>query len=140
MQLQLVDYILMALTVGLTVLGLSRGISGAFAFLAGVMLGAAFVFLCWDPVVKTVQPELLGYGVALLIFILVFGLVHLCVKVFFGALLSQPSDSIFGCCFGLFCGAMLLWGISLHPSLADQSALAGWFNLHIRVTGVCHVG
>lgn len=131
-ELQPADFVILGFTAVMTVLGLLRGLSGALAFLAGLSLGSAAVFIGWERALSSFSPIWLGIVAGIALFIVVFGLVRIGVRVVVGSLLKQPSDAVFGVILGLFCSAMLVWGLSDFPPLRDYSNLARTLHACIR--------
>ncbi len=132
MPLQPADYVLLGLTVLLTVFGLIRGFSGVFAFLVGTSLSAASDVIGWRGFLSGINPVALRVATAVILFIAVFAVVRYVVKLIVGKLLSQPSDSIFGVCLGLFSGAFILWVLASSPDLRAYSYLAQEVHVHLR--------
>lgn len=124
MAIQPVDYVLLGLSVLLTALGLFRGFSGAFAFLVATSLGAATVVSGWSGFLSGVNPIWARAFAAILVFVVVFGAARYLIKLIVGKVLSQPSDSIFGVCLGLFCGGFMIWALANEPQLRGYSFLA----------------
>lgn len=124
MELQPADFVILGFTAVMTVLGLVRGLSGALAFLAGLSLASAAAFIGWGRGLSSITPTALAVAAAVAVFVVVFGLVRVCVRTVVGSLLKQPSDAVFGVVLGLFCAAMLIWGLSDFPPLRDYSSLA----------------
>lgn len=139
MQLLPADYVLLGLTVLLMALGLWRGVSETFAMLAGGSLAAASVFFGWGGFLGEISPTWVAIVISVAFFILVFGCVRAVVKFVIGKLLSQPADSIFGVCLGLFCGLALLWGASRRPMLRDWSNLAQYVAVTFQSAGSAYV-
>ena len=118
------DYVLLGLTVLLTALGLFRGFSGAFAFLIATSLGIATVVSGWNGFLLGIGETWMRAVAAVVVFVVVFGVVRILVKLVVGKLLAQPSDAIFGVCLGLFCGGYLIWTLANNPQLCGYSFVA----------------
>ncbi len=128
------DYVLAAITVILAGMGLFRGFSGVFAFVTGLAIAGSSVFFGWSTFLQRFESVWTRGLVALVLFMLVFGVARYLVKQTVGKLLSQPSDAIFGFCFGLFCGLLLVWAVSMNPAMRERSAVAKMVNSHVDGT------
>ena len=124
MELQVADYVILGLVVVMAVLGLFRGFSGIFAFVAGFAVSAAVTALGWWSFLRAVESVWARGVAAVVLFIVAFAIVRFLVKYIVGKLLTQPSDAIFGVCFGIFCGALLVWTAAGNPDLRSYSRIA----------------
>ncbi len=130
------DYVLCGVTAILAGLGLFRGLSGVFAFAGGLAVGGASGVWGWFRLFLGIESPW-GRGVAaMLLFVLAFGIVRWAVKYLVGKILSQPSDAIFGVCFGLFCSALIVWAVAVNADLRIHSHLAQKVYEHVGDSGV----
>lgn len=132
MQLLAADYVLLGLAVAGFVFGLFCGFSGALAFLAGSLAGAAAAVFGWRYSGTLIEAQWLRALAVLVATLVVFGLVRLVVAKSVNKLLSQPADAIFGAVAGLFGGILptVFWaygGIFL-----EYSALAAELSSYVR--------
>lgn len=117
MELTILDYGILAMTLGGAVVGLFIGFSGALAFLAGLGVSVAAGFFAWPQSaawISSVWLRALAVGVGALV---VFGLSRLIVKKCVHGLVAQPGDALLGLTFAALAGATLslgaAWGLSL---------------------------
>lgn len=106
------DYVILAFTGAMAVLGLFRGLSGTVAFLAATSAASLAATFGWGfsaAHFEVFWQRAAAVGVGTLI---VFGLVRMIVRKFVNVLLAQPGDAIFGFLSGLVLGAIVIavWG------------------------------
>lgn len=107
MDLTALDYAILVSTLSGLVGGLFFGVSGALAFLLGLLASAFVAFQAWGPFASLVPSSAwrtLAVGVLAL---LVFGLVRVVVRKVVRGLVAQPGDAILGAVFSALSGAIL---------------------------------
>ncbi|MCR5413945.1 MAG: CvpA family protein [Kiritimatiellae bacterium] len=125
------DCILGGLCAAMAILGLIRGFSGIFAFLCGTATGAAAVVWAWPTLLGGFDQVWVKALLATAAFIVIFGIVRMVVKAIAAKLLDTPADRLFGVCFGLLCGALLLWAASMNPEVRERSRIAREVHVHV---------
>lgn len=131
MELLPADYALAGITVVLAGMGLFRGFSGVFAFVTALAVAGAVDFIGWSTFLARFESVWARSLAVVVLSVLVFGIVRLLVKLLIGKILSQPSDAIIGCVLGLVCGCLLVWGVSLNPTLREKSNIAKSLSSHV---------
>jgi uncharacterized membrane protein required for colicin V production len=130
MELLPADYVVCAMALTASVLGLFRGFSGALAFFAGVAAGGAASFFCWTCSSGLIENGWMRGIATLVAFLLALGVVRVLVKKIVNGLLAQPTDAVFGALVGLagVASAVAAWAASgmfleysvLASALADR--------------------
>ena len=125
------DYILIALTSTMAIMGLFRGLSGVLAFISAIVVSGAAGTFGWGFSARYLD-EVWARGVVILIAsLLAFGIVRAIVKKLVNNILSQPSDSIFGFLIGA-AAAVLIAIIWAHLGCyLEYSAIATELHGHI---------
>ncbi len=124
MNLQPLDWALVALSSLIFLMGLFRGFSGIFAMAAGGMVSAALVAYGWPRLASLGYSLAANIAIAFVTAVVVFGIVRMCVQKAVGTLLAQPADSILGCVIAAACAGLLLLAIASNPSFRERSSLA----------------
>lgn len=101
------DYALAAATAAMAVMGLFRGLSGALAFVAAIVVAGAAGTFGWDFSARYLDDAWTRAIATLVASLLAFGLVRVIVKKTLNNMLSQPSDSIFGFVTGFAAGVLV---------------------------------
>ncbi len=96
MDLTVMDYAILVATASGFVIGIFIGVSGALAFLAGVVTAAIAGTFAWGPLAQAIDSRVLAVLALVVGALLVFGLVRFLVKKFVHGLVAQPGDAIFG--------------------------------------------
>lgn len=96
MQLFTADYVLLAVTLGSTVIGAFIGFSGALAFLGGTVVGVLGGKVAWMLSAGRIDSGWPRVLVTLVAGLVIFGLVRWCVRRIVNGLLRQPADAVFG--------------------------------------------
>lgn len=130
MELLPADYVLCALMLIASVLGMFRGFSGTLAFIVALAAGGSSAFAAWRYSLQFSAEAWIRAAATLVSSLLVFGIVRIIVKKSVNGLLAQPADALFGLVAGVASGAMAaaLWawsGMFLEYS-AIATAIAGF--------------
>ncbi len=119
MDLTVLDYAILAVSAAGLVVGLFIGVSGALAFLAGVVTSALAGYFAWAPLAQAIHSRPLAILALIVGALLVFGLVRFLVKKFVHGLVAQPGDAILG--------SLLAALAAFLVALAAAGALAAFF-------------
>ena len=108
------DYVLGALTLIASVLGMFRGFSGTLAFIVALAGGGMAASFAWTYSSGFSEEIWIRAAATLVVSLLVFGIVRIVVKKSVNGLLAQPADALFGLLAGAASGVLLavLWAWS----------------------------
>ena len=124
MELLPADYVLCALMLIASVLGMFRGFSGTLAFIVAFMSGGVAASFVWKYSLQF-SGEVWIRSIATLVFsLLVFGIVRIVVKKSVGGLLAQPADALFGLLVGAGSGASVAAFWAWSGMFLEYSAIA----------------
>ena len=121
------DYIVLAITLASTILGLFIGFSGAVAFFCALGSAAVAAKMGWAFSADFLSADWARALATLVITLLVFGLVRAIIRKFVHVLLAQPADAIFGAIAALTSGAgvslAFLWILTYFGLITSDSIL-----------------
>ena len=107
MDLTVLDYAILVVTLASLVGGLFFGFSGALSFLAGLLASAFFATFAWGSAASLV-PSAPGRAATVgILSLLIFGLVRIVVRKVVRGLVAQPGDALLGAVFSALSGAIL---------------------------------
>ena len=114
MELLPADYVLCALMLIASVLGMFRGFSGTLAFIVAFIAGGVAASFVWKYSLEFSGEVWIRSIATLVSSLLVFGIVRIVVKKLVNGLLAQPADALYGLLFGAGSGALVavLWAWS----------------------------
>ena len=126
------DYILGAIAIIMSVMGLFRGLSGVLAFISAVVVAGAVATFGWNYSARYLDAAWARCAVDLIASLFAFGIVRALVKKLVNNILSQPSDAIFG--FVIGAGAVVLLAVTWAylGYYLEYSAIATELNGYIR--------
>ena len=125
MDLQIADYVLLALALVLVVLGLFRGLSGTLAFFIALAAATAAGRFGWAYAGGYVTQTWVRFTLVAAGALIAFGLVRACVTRCVHCLLDQPADALFGALAGLagFLLVVYAWAYLAVRTAADWPQL-----------------
>ena len=122
--LGVLDYTLLTISCLLVILGLFRGASGIFSFVAATIISIAAGIIVWPYALSLSDQTSVRYLIVIVGSLVVFGFIRVVVKKVVNGLLSQPADSIFGFLTGAAASLMLLYVAANIPKARDVSIIA----------------
>ena len=122
--LGVLDYTLLTISCLLVILGLFRGASGIFSFVAATIISIAAGIIVWPYALSLSDQTSVRYLVVIVGSLVAFGFIRVVVKKVVNGLLSQPADSIFGFLTGAAASLMLLYVAANIPKARDVSIIA----------------
>lgn len=130
--LTILDYVLLALSCFFVILGLFRGASGVFSFIAASVISFSTGVFIWEPLCSLDVPSWAHFVIAIVLGLIVFGIVRLIVKKLVNSLLAQPADSIFGLLLGLATSVLLVYVAAGLPLARENSVIAREASSYIK--------
>ncbi len=106
------------------ILGLFRGASGIFSFVAATIISIAAGIIVWPYALSLSDQTSVRYLIVIVGSLVAFGFIRVVVKKVVNGLLSQPADSIFGFLTGAAASLMLLYVAANIPKARDVSIIA----------------
>jgi hypothetical protein len=122
--LGVLDYTLLTISCLLVILGLFRGASGIFSFVAATIISIAAGIIVWPYALSLSDQASVRYLIVIVGSLVAFGFIRVVVKKVVNGLLSQPADSIFGFLTGAAASLMLLYVAANIPKARDVSIIA----------------
>lgn len=122
--IEIADYAFLALSCFFVILGLFRGASGVFSFVAATVVSIAFSIFIWTYITGFFESQWVRVTLLIILALLAFGLVRVIVDGLVTALLAQPADSIFGVILGIALGALVIYIAANIPKARDVSVIA----------------
>lgn len=122
--LGVLDYTLLTISCLLVILGLFRGASGIFSFVAATIISIAAGIIVWPYALSLSDQTSVRYLIVIVGSLVAFGFIRVVVKKVVNGLLSQPADSIFGFLTGAAASLMLLYVAANIPKARDVSIIA----------------
>ncbi len=122
--IEIADYAFLALSCFFVILGLFRGASGVFSFVAATVVSIAFSIFIWTYITGFFESQWVRVTLLIILGLLAFGLVRVIVDGLVTALLAQPADSIFGVILGIALGALVIYIAANIPKARDVSIIA----------------
>lgn len=122
--IEIADYAFLALSCFFVILGLFRGASGVFSFVAATVVSIAFSIFIWTYITGFFESQWVRVTLLIILGLLAFGLVRVIVDGLVTALLAQPADSIFGVILGIALGALVIYIAANIPKARDVSVIA----------------
>ncbi len=122
--IEIADYAFLALSCFFVILGLFRGASGVFSFVAATVVSIAFSIFIWTYITGFFESQWVRVTLLIILGLLAFGFVRVIVDGLVTALLAQPADSIFGVILGIALGALVIYIAANIPKARDVSVIA----------------
>ncbi len=110
-ELSTTDYVLIASSLAMAIVGAFGGFSGALAFLLGSVAGGAAAKFSWDFACGAIENVPVGALVVVAAAIVAFGIVRAIVRKVVSGMLAQPGDAIFGFVTGAVTGLAIAGAI-----------------------------
>lgn len=130
--LTILDYVLLALSCFFVILGLFRGASGVFSFIAASVISFSTGVFTWESVCSLNVPTWAHFVITLVLGLVVFGIVRFMVKKLVNSLLAQPADSIFGLLLGFATSVLLVYVAAGLPLARENSVIAREASSYIK--------
>lgn len=122
--IEIADYAFLALSCFFVILGLFRGASGVFSFVAATVVSIAFSIFIWTYITGFFESQWVRVTLLIILGLLAFGFVRVIVEGLVTALLAQPADSIFGVILGIALGALVIYIAANIPLVREHSVIA----------------
>lgn len=101
MELQILDYAIVAAGAFFALVGLFRGFSGEVGSASGWIAGAAAAYFSWNEASIALPEKWMAIAVSAVISVFSFWIIRVVVSKLINKALSQPTDALVGCTLGL---------------------------------------
>ena len=122
--IEILDYVLLALSCFFVIMGLFRGASGFFSFISATIVSATVALTAWSIICGYTATLWIRVVAIIVLVLLAFGVVRTMVGWLVNKLLSQPADAIFGLVLGASLGALLIYIAANTAIIREYSVIA----------------
>lgn len=122
--IEIIDYILLALSCFFVIMGLFRGASGFFSFISATIVSATVALTSWPIVCGYINSAWIRVLAIIVLVLLAYGAVRCLVGWLVNKLLAQPADAIFGMVLGAVLGALLIYIAANTALIREYSVIA----------------